>query len=100
MPLGRLDTGIITVRMQLNEPSKEEYDVEGVMDFAERLVLSAPRLWSQGSLEQKQTLQRLLFPGKITCLSDVFEPSATCLFYSDLEVMISDIIKCGVSDGI
>jgi len=95
VPLGRLDTGIITVRMQLNEPSKEEYDVKGVMDFAERLVLKAPRLWSQGSLEQKQTLQRLLFPGKITCLSDVFEPTATCLLYSDLEVMISELSNVG-----
>ena len=73
--------------MQLNEPSKKEYDVEGVMDFAERLVLSASRLWSQGSSEQRQKLQRLLFPGKVTYPNDMFEPTATCLLYNDLETI-------------
>ncbi len=40
----------------------EEFDVEGVLNFAERVLPRAADLWIQASLEQRQRLQRLFFP--------------------------------------
>jgi len=91
----KLDEEIIPAQMQLNGSAKDEYDIEGVMDFLERLVLNAPSLWAEGNLEQRQKLQHLLFPGRITCLNDVFEPTVTCLLYNDLEAIISEKSNVG-----
>jgi hypothetical protein len=40
----------------------EEFDVEGILNFAERVLPRASDLWVQASLEQRQILQRLFFP--------------------------------------
>ena len=40
----------------------EEFDVEGILNFAERVLPRASYLWIQASLEQRQRLQRLFFP--------------------------------------
>ncbi len=40
----------------------EEFDVEGILNFAERVLPRASDLWIQASLEQRQRLQRLFFP--------------------------------------
>lgn len=48
--------------MQLHEKELDEIDVEGVLNFAEAMMLDARRLWIEGDLGQKQRLQRVLFP--------------------------------------
>ncbi len=40
----------------------EEFDVEGILSFAEQVLPSASKLWVQSSLNQKQRLQQLFFP--------------------------------------
>lgn len=40
----------------------EEFDVEGILNFAERVLPRASDLWIQASLEQRHRLQRLFFP--------------------------------------
>jgi len=40
----------------------EEFDVEGILNFSERVLPRASDLWIQASLEQRQRLQRLFFP--------------------------------------
>ena len=42
----------------------EEFDVEGVLNFAERVLPRAADLWIQASLEQRQRLQRMFFGGR------------------------------------
>ena len=69
--------------------------VSSVMDFSERLVLNAPNLWAKGNLKQRQKLQQLLSPGKITYLNNVFEPTVTCLLYNDLQATISELSNVG-----
>lgn len=91
----RLDAEINQARPHSNESAKEEYDVEDVMDFSERLVLNAPRLWAGGNLERRQKLQQLLFPGKITYLNNVFEPTVTCLLYKDLQAIVPELSNVG-----
>jgi hypothetical protein len=40
----------------------EEFDVEGILGFAERVLPRASDLWVQAALNQKQRLQQLFFP--------------------------------------
>ena len=44
----------------------EELDVEGILAFAERVLLRASSLWIQASLEQRQRFQQLFFPEGIS----------------------------------
>ena len=49
-------------QMDRHASELEEFDVEGVLAFAERVLPSASNLWVQSSLNQKQRLQQLFFP--------------------------------------
>jgi len=40
-------------------------NVEGILACAERVLPSASNVWVQSSLDQKQRLQQLFFPGGI-----------------------------------
>ena len=42
----------------------EELDVEGILAFAERVLPCASDLWQEASLDQRQRLQQLFFPGR------------------------------------
>ena len=43
----------------------EEFDVEGILAFGERVLPRASDLWVQSSLDHKQRLQQLFFPDAI-----------------------------------
>ena len=51
----------------------EEFDVEGILAFAERLLPRASDLWIQASLEQRQRLQRLFFPDGVAFSGKAFD---------------------------
>ena len=40
----------------------DEFDVEGILAFTERVLPRAADLWVQASLDQRQRLQQLFFP--------------------------------------
>ena len=43
----------------------EEFDVEGILNFAERVLPRASDLWIQASLEQRQRFQQVSFPTEL-----------------------------------
>jgi hypothetical protein len=49
----------------------EEFDVEGILNFAERVLPSD--LWIQASLEQRQRVQRLFFPEGVAFSGKAFD---------------------------
>ena len=51
----------------------EEFDVEGILSFAERVLPRASDLWVQASLEQRQRLQRLFFPEGVAFSGKAFD---------------------------
>ena len=65
----------------------EGLDIEAVLSFAEHLILNAPRLWKEASVDQKQRLQKVFFPEGITLLDTEFGTTATCLFFNDLQAL-------------
>ena len=58
----RLREELTLVEIDRHGSKLEEFDVEGILNFAERVLPRASDLWIQASLEQRQRLQRLFFP--------------------------------------
>jgi site-specific DNA recombinase len=58
----RLREELTLVEIDRHGSKIEEFDVEGILNFAERVLPRASDLWIQASLEQRQRLQRLFFP--------------------------------------
>ena len=58
----RLREELTLVEIDRHGSKVEEFDVEGVLNFAERVLPRAADLWIQASLEQRQRLQRLFSP--------------------------------------
>jgi hypothetical protein len=58
----RLREELTLVEIDRHGSKVEEFDVEGILNFAERVLPRAADLWIQASLEQRQRLQRLFFP--------------------------------------
>ena len=63
--------------------------METVSNFAEHFMLNAARLWTDSSSDQKQRLQKVLFPQGVTFDNGNYRTAETCLFFkllSDSEV--------------
>lgn len=58
----RLREELTLVEIDRHGSKVEEFDVEGILNFAERVLPRASDLWIQASLDQRQRLQRLFFP--------------------------------------
>ena len=62
-----------------------EFDVEGVIAFAEHLVSHASRLWAEAELDQRQRLQKLFFPEGLKWAGGEFRTAVTCPSFYNLE---------------
>jgi site-specific DNA recombinase len=71
--------------VELHENRLDELDVEGVLAFAEHVVLNARRLWSEYDLKRRRHLQKVLFPSGLHFDGEGFGTPVTCLFFKDLE---------------
>jgi hypothetical protein len=63
----------------------EEIDLENVLKFADRIILRPARLWVESSLEQRQRLQKTLFPNGIEFDGEAFGTTSTPLLFKLLE---------------
>jgi site-specific DNA recombinase len=87
----KLAEEIALARMAQHEQELDEIDVEGVLNFAERVILDARRLWIEGDLGQRQRLQKVLFPkGVIYDPAHGFGTAETGLFFRWLSVVRSE----------
>ena len=78
----KLSEEIAFARTQLHEEEMAEIDVEGVLNFAETVILDARRLWIEGDLGQRQRLQKVLFPKGVTYDPETgFGTAETALFF-------------------
>jgi hypothetical protein len=67
--------------LELNDATLDRLDVDGVLAFAEHLLTNAARLWIELGLEEKQRLQRLLFPEGLRYDGERFGTAVTCLAF-------------------
>jgi hypothetical protein len=59
--------------------------VEAVLNFAEHVILNAARLWTEFSSDQKQRLQKVLFPEGVTFENRNYRTTATCVLFNLLQ---------------
>ena len=71
--------------MTLHYARTDELDVEGVLAFAEHLLLNVARMWADASLDQKQRLQRVVFPRGVTYGDAVFGTAELSLVFTMLQ---------------
>ncbi len=78
----RLSQEIALARMELHEAQIEQIDIEGVLGFAETVILDARRVWIEGTLDQRQRLQKVLFPKGVSYSNQTgFGTTETSLFF-------------------
>jgi hypothetical protein len=71
--------------MEANDAKLDNFELEAVLKFSEHLVLNAARLWMEFSLEQKQRLQRVLFPEGVTFSENKFGTTVTSRIFNLLQ---------------
>ncbi len=77
----RLNIEANEVRSDLANAEFEQIDLEGVLRFAERIIGNPARLWLESTLDQRQRLQRTLFPDGIEYDGEEFGTASTPLFF-------------------
>ena len=80
--LDKLNEQIMLAEMQERDAKLESYDVDAVLNFAEHVMLNAARLWTEFSNDQKQRLQKVLFPQGVTFAGGEYGTAKTCLFFN------------------
>jgi hypothetical protein len=93
--LDKLTEDITLAEMELHDASLDELDVEGVLNFAEHVLLNTSRLWVECSLEQKQRLQSILFPKGVTYSKGAFGTTELSRIFRMLHLVSGQ----GATDG-
>lgn len=81
----KLNEEIALAEIEAHDAKLEAFDMEGVLNFAQHLILNASRLWVEMSLDQKQRFQKVLFPQGVTFLNGEFGTAETCIFFKRLQ---------------
>lgn len=69
-----LRENIALASLEAQDAKVEEIDVDGLLGFAEFILSNAARLWSESTCEQRQRLQRVLFPEGLRLRMENLEP--------------------------
>jgi hypothetical protein len=63
----------------------QEMDLQAAVNFGEFVLLNAPRLWADSSLDQKQRLQQALFPLGVQFEGGFYRTAQTSMIFYELE---------------
>jgi hypothetical protein len=69
--------------MELSDAVRDQLDVKGVLAFAEHLLTNAAPMWL--GLDEKQELQRVLFPEGLRFDREKFGTAITCSAFKKLD---------------
>jgi hypothetical protein len=72
---------------ELNERDAriEELDAQAAVSFGEFVILTAPRLWTDLPLQQKQRLQQVIFPLGVQFQDNQYRTAETSMIFFNLE---------------
>ena len=71
--------------MALHDAKLDEFDVESVLSFSQYVILNVARLWTESTLEQRQHLQRAVFPDGVDFADGEFGTVSTSAIFRVLE---------------
>ncbi|MGH9410546.1 MAG: recombinase family protein [Vicinamibacterales bacterium] len=72
----RLRQDLMLIEIDRHAGKLDQFDVEGTLNFAERVLPRAADVWIQSSLDQRQRLQRLFFPEGVAFSGKRFDRTA------------------------
>ena len=81
----KLREEIAIAEIEQQDARLDEIDVDGILGFAEHVLGNAARLWFEATSEQKQRLQRVLFPEGLRYRDGGFGTVVTCFAFTTLE---------------
>jgi site-specific DNA recombinase len=79
-----LNEKITLARLEIHEATVEEYDVEAVLAFAERVLSDGEGLWIAADLDQRQRYQQMIFPKGLAFDGEKFRTAPTSSMYTYL----------------
>ncbi len=82
---GELDEELTLTEIRANEARLEEGDLDGLLDFAESILLDPASFWLHCSSGQKQQLQEALFPEGVEFANGVYRTHVTSLLFDLLQ---------------
>jgi site-specific DNA recombinase len=82
---GELDEELTLTEIRANEARLEEGNLDGLLDFAESILLDPASFWLHCSSGQKQQLQKALFPEGVEFANGVYRTHVTCLMFDLLQ---------------
>ena len=81
----KLREEIALVRIEVEDARIEEIDVEGLLGYAEHVLMNAAALWRQATPDERQRLQRAIFPTGLRFRNGAFGSAITCLAFMQIE---------------
>ncbi len=78
------------IKVEIRGTELEGIELEKVLAYAERLMLYPDRMWNESSLEQRQRLQKTLFPNGLEFDGKEFGTAPSPLLFSLLSVDLDD----------
>lgn len=82
--MGELSEQQTMAQMRLHELHVDEIDAEAALVFSERLVSHADRMWIAASLDQRQMLQRALYPSGLAARENRLVRTAPSLLFFEV----------------
>jgi len=86
----RLSQEIEAAGQELRRVESQFLDLDGVLAFAQKIVISPARLWLESSVDQQQRLQQTFFPEGLTFDGEEFRTRASSSFFDMLRGIIED----------
>ncbi len=83
--LDKLNEEIALSEINERDTRIDELDVQTAVSHGEFLLLNAPRLWVESSLEQKQRLQEIFFPHGVQFENGAYRTTETSMIFFELE---------------
>jgi len=77
----RIQQDIALAEMESHDAKIDAIDMQGLLDYTEHILLSLGRQWLDCSLDQRQRLQKVLFPSGATFADGEFGTAETCLLF-------------------
>jgi hypothetical protein len=81
----RLNEVVTLAEMEAEDARLDQLDVEAAVEFAQYVLLNAARIWSESIPEQKQRLQKLIFPAGVLFAEGAYRTTATSMIFFELE---------------
>jgi hypothetical protein len=81
----KLNEEITLAEIEEKDSRLEELDIESVIAFARHVLLNAARIWAESRPDQKQRLQKLLFPAGVMFSSGAYRTTRTSSIFFELQ---------------